>query len=240
MSFNLSLNSSVRSCKVDDGWSNRIASDRFLNPNNAQCIRWNGFDTAGRPAHQNTFYTKRGGCNSPLDRMLVENYLRPDYVSYINLNAGGIEGAFYGGNNDSDVSRSESKRSRESDEMAEINSITGNYGINMKRHVTGHCGVDVYQNAINNPGYTNFSGHAAEGADLGPAGLPPVQANLGQTCPRSNDLLGSTSLDAVLIHRPPGPGLTAANMADRSTKMRQNQVNEQSMQTRKYKTIAGL
>jgi hypothetical protein len=39
-----------------------------------------------------SFYTKRAGCNSSLDRITVENFLRPKYTNYVTTNAAGIAG----------------------------------------------------------------------------------------------------------------------------------------------------
>jgi hypothetical protein len=78
-----SLESAVRTCKVDTGHSNRIQSDRFLNPRNLVCPVWNGLDQAGRVACPDSFWTKREGCNSAEDRVGVENIQRPQYMQYI-------------------------------------------------------------------------------------------------------------------------------------------------------------
>ena len=95
----ISLEAATRTCKVDQGSAARIESDRFLNAQNAVCIPWNGRDLAGREVNPNTFYTKRAGCNSAADRVLVENNLRPQYSDYINLDvSGGIRGQIYANN----------------------------------------------------------------------------------------------------------------------------------------------
>jgi len=86
----LSLNGSLRTCKVDQGWASRIQSDRFENPELLVCPVWTGYDNANRPVCVDSFYTKSPGCNSPLDRVQVENYLRPQYMEYINLDAEGF------------------------------------------------------------------------------------------------------------------------------------------------------
>jgi len=91
MSF-ISLEGSIRSCKVDTGWANKIQSDRFLNSNVMLCPPWNGYDTAGRPVCADSFFTKTAGCNSANDRVVVENSLRPQYIEYVNLDAQGIKG----------------------------------------------------------------------------------------------------------------------------------------------------
>ena len=87
----ISINASIRTCKVDTGYANRLQSDRFFNPNMQVCPVWNGTDTVGRPVCPDSFYTKSAGCNSAEDRILVENYLRPDYSEYITLNTQGID-----------------------------------------------------------------------------------------------------------------------------------------------------
>jgi hypothetical protein len=89
---NISLTGSIRTCKVETGWANKIQSDRFLNANNMVCANWNGSDTAGRPSCWAAYNTKSAGCNSALDRVSVENDLRPQYSDYINLDMQGIRG----------------------------------------------------------------------------------------------------------------------------------------------------
>jgi hypothetical protein len=87
----LSLNAALRVCKVDTAYADKINSDRFLNPNNMLCPLWNGMDSAGRPVAPDSFMTKTAGCNSALDRVMVENdVFRPRYTEYITLNASGI------------------------------------------------------------------------------------------------------------------------------------------------------
>jgi len=87
----LSLNAALRVCKVDVGYADKVNSDRFLNPNNMLCPLWNGLDVAGRPVCPDSFNTKSAGCNSALDRVMVENdVFRPKYTEYITLNASGI------------------------------------------------------------------------------------------------------------------------------------------------------
>jgi hypothetical protein len=89
---NISLEGSIRTCKVDTAWANRLESDRFLNPNLMVCPAWNGIDTAGRPASEFSFYSKTAGCNSAADRVNLENDLRPQYMEYVTLDAAGIRG----------------------------------------------------------------------------------------------------------------------------------------------------
>lgn len=89
---NISLEGSIRTCKVDTAFANKIQSDRFMNPNNMLCPVWNGVDTTGRSVCVDSYRTKQGGCNSAMDRLLVENELRPQYMEYITLDASGIRG----------------------------------------------------------------------------------------------------------------------------------------------------
>jgi hypothetical protein len=98
MSGIVNLESALRTCKVDTGYSSRIQSDRFLNPKNLVCPLWNGLDAAGRVVCANSFYTKREGCNSAQDRVGIENVLRPNYMSYISLqtSAGGYNQNYVG------------------------------------------------------------------------------------------------------------------------------------------------
>lgn len=99
MSSTLSLNASIRTCKVDAGWANRTQSDRFLNPNNMVCIPWDGYNLKGQRVCPDSHYTKTPGCNSALDRIAVENVLRPQYSAYVSLDAAGIALAYPGQKN---------------------------------------------------------------------------------------------------------------------------------------------
>ena len=93
----VSLESGIRTCKVVTGWADKVQSDRFQNPNLMVCPLWNGVDTAGRRACPDSFMTKRAGCNSAEDRVLVENNVsRPQYMEYVNLDASGIAAPIYG------------------------------------------------------------------------------------------------------------------------------------------------
>lgn len=89
---NISLEGSIRTCKVDTAWASKLESDRFLNSNLMLCPPWNGVDTSGRAVCKDSYYTKTPGCNSAGDRVNVENSLRPQYIEYVNLDAAGIRG----------------------------------------------------------------------------------------------------------------------------------------------------
>jgi len=117
---NISLEGSIRTCKVDTAWANKIQSDRFLNPNLMVCPVWNGTDNAGRRVCADSFFTKRAGCNSADDRVTVENHLRPQYIEYVNLDANGIRGEMYGGVQQDVKLRTEALR--------DVHNITGQFG----------------------------------------------------------------------------------------------------------------
>lgn len=88
--MSLSLQGSVRTCKVDQGWANKVQSDRFENPNLLVCPIWDGMDQYGRYVNPDSFYTKAPGCSSAEDRVYVENDQRPKYFEYVTLDAAGI------------------------------------------------------------------------------------------------------------------------------------------------------
>lgn len=96
MSGAMSLERSIRTCSVNTGEANRLYSDRYENPNNMVCIPWNGLNNKGQIVSVDSFYTKQAGCSSAEDRVMVENSLRPNYMSYVTLGAQGIQGSIYG------------------------------------------------------------------------------------------------------------------------------------------------
>jgi hypothetical protein len=88
--MSISLLGSINVCKVNTGYADKIQSDRFENPDVMTCPLWNGQDSFGRFVHPDSFYTKNGGCNSADDRVAVENFLRPQYMEYVALDAAGF------------------------------------------------------------------------------------------------------------------------------------------------------
>jgi hypothetical protein len=144
----LSLNGSLRTCKVDQGWANRIQSDRFENPELMVCPVWSGFDLTNRPVCIDSFYTKSEGCNSALDRVSVENFLRPQYMEYINLDAEGFRQGTY------DIEQSKSQEGFETcrnpnTNMDCYNAGVRTIGLNQLPRITGNfgtvpSGADVY------------------------------------------------------------------------------------------------
>ena len=143
---NISLDASIRTCKIDTAYANKVFSDRFLNPGNMVCPVWNGYDGAGRPVCPDSFWTKSGGCNSALDRVAVENYQRPQYVEYVNLNAGGIQGEIYGPNPGYSMNQWDTMKRNQG--LYELNNITGNFGAQFGANVYPGCGVNQYNRAM--------------------------------------------------------------------------------------------
>lgn len=135
----LSLQKSIRTCKVDTGNANRLDSDRWLNVNNLLCPVWTGRDLAGRQVCADSFYTKSEGCNTPEDRITVENDLRPKYFDYVALNAAGVTGNIYSGVSSPAMAANAAK-------MKSINSWSGNYGLQFDADIRNTtCSLDPYQ-----------------------------------------------------------------------------------------------
>lgn len=96
------IKNSIPIGNVQVGNDNKIQTNRFQNPEYQMCPIWNGHDLAGRAVCIDSFYTKYAGCNSPLDRIKVENFLRPAYMNFVTQSASGIAGveADFGSNMD--------------------------------------------------------------------------------------------------------------------------------------------
>lgn len=120
---NISLQGSIRTCKVDPAWSTRIQSDRFQNPNIMVCPVWNGMNNKGQPVCADSYWTKRAGCNSPEDRVVVENAQRPQYAEYINLDAQGIRGNMYG------FPEPQSDELMAEKDINKVHDVTGQFGL---------------------------------------------------------------------------------------------------------------
>lgn len=143
--MSISLESAIRTCKVETGWASKVESDRFLNPNLMMCPVWNGMDLTGRAVCPDSFYTKRAGCNSAEDRVVVENNVsRPQYAEYINLNANGIEGDIYGNSMPWVNSGCRNKTLKKELDM------TGQYGnaYGFAGETIGGCSVNAYEKAM--------------------------------------------------------------------------------------------
>jgi len=163
--MSISLEASLKTCKIDTAWADKVQSDRFLNPAQMVCPIWNGYDLAGRQAAPDSFYTKSAGCNSAVDRVLVENDQRPQYAEYINLSASGIDASIYGNYNNNMSWVDEGATNRD---LRNVNNITGQYGNQFMASNYPSCGTYPYkqgmaqisaqnraQNALNNKYYAN-------------------------------------------------------------------------------------
>lgn len=140
---NISLESAIRTCKVDTAYSNKVQSDRFLNPDLMVCPIWNGVDTTGREVCPDSYWTKNAGCNSAEDRVMVENSVsRPQYMEYINLSANGIDGAIYGNT----MPWNQVGQTRE--ELDAINNVTGNFGLQFGANTYPGCNYYPYEQAV--------------------------------------------------------------------------------------------
>ena len=139
----ISLEAAIRTCKVDTAYSNKVQSDRFLNPSLMVCPIWNGVDTTGRQVCPDSYYTKNAGCNSAEDRVMVENAVsRPQYMEYINLSANGIDGNIYGN------TMPWNQVGQTSDELHEINNVTGNFGLQFGANTYPGCNYYPYEQAM--------------------------------------------------------------------------------------------
>ena len=148
----VNLESTIRTCKTNTSNAERMLSDRFLNPGNMVCPVWNGLDTAGRLACQDSFYTKRAGCNSAQDRVGVENIQRPQYMQYIsskmdnnyNYNSAIKEGVKAQENYESPEVLGLTRR-----DPTRFSEITGNFG--------GGLEGSVWPTTCKNGGYDEYS-----------------------------------------------------------------------------------
>ena len=145
MAGNLSLESAIRTCKIDVAYANKMYSDRYLNPTQMVCPVWNGYDSAGRPTCADAFMTKAAGCNSAEDRISVENNVaRPRYFEYITLNPSGLSGNIYGDQNT--ITQWDKKKTKS--DTRDINAYAGNFGIQFGSVVRSGCGGDAYARAM--------------------------------------------------------------------------------------------
>lgn len=98
MAASLSLQKSIRTCKVDTSWADKTASERFLSSCDLVCPTWNGLDSYGRAVCQDSFKlegTDNPGCRTPMDRINIENAHRPQYFEYVSLDGFGVHGKMY-------------------------------------------------------------------------------------------------------------------------------------------------
>ena len=148
--MSVSLLGSVNTCKVSVDWASRVQSDRFLNPNNMTCYNWNGVDSTGRRVCPDSFYTKAAGCNSALDRAIVENGVtRPQYMEYVTLSANGIQGDIYG--DSTGVGNGNNGEKREGFSLPQYDEVNRFNMYSMPNNFEGCvAGTTPYQNCVGN------------------------------------------------------------------------------------------
>lgn len=83
-----SVYGNIKTTQVDVSYASKFESSRFLNKNYNICPKFNGVDGIGRPIAQDSYITKKEGCNHSLERIYVENDQRPDYIVNLNLQRG--------------------------------------------------------------------------------------------------------------------------------------------------------
>ena len=154
----ISLESAIRTCKVDTAWANKVESDRFLNPAEMMCPMWNGFDTAGRPVAPDSFMTKTAGCAYATDRVVVENNVsRPQYMEYVTLSANGI--AMSPASNQAADSAAYVNSKARTQENSLLPNITGQFG-----NVTEAYGHRTSCHRANLPQRTSYKASMAQEA----------------------------------------------------------------------------
>ena len=139
----VSLTSAIQTCVVDQSAAPRLQSDRYLNPMVMMCPTWDGTNNKGQKVCPDSWYTKSIGCNSAMDRVVVENDLRPKYFDYITLTAAGINGNIYGNVDAHDESMSRKQM------LDDRNLITGNFGTQFGSKIRSNsCAYSAYENAM--------------------------------------------------------------------------------------------
>lgn len=159
--MSISLDASIRTCKVETGEAARIQSDRFQNPNLMVCPPWTGYNLKGQSVCADSFYTKKAGCNSALDRVDVENFLRPQYADLITLNMNGLDGDIYDKSNVN--SYVDAKGAQQFDNSR--NTLTGNYGLQWRaNNKYTACTNNAYSRAMAEVAHSNrATAHANNG-----------------------------------------------------------------------------
>jgi hypothetical protein len=179
----ISLQGSIRTCKVDPGWASRVESDRFLNPELALCPVWTGVDNLGRAVPPFSFYTKNQGCNSASDLVTIENDQRPRYVEYVTLDARGYLNEKY--NTDPD------KEDVRNAVIQDLRKITGNPGFGFGASIYPGCaygdgvGMSNYMEKVNNMAAAGMQSNK----NMMDAGVAPRNAahrNAGHNMPSHN------------------------------------------------------
>ena len=152
----ISLTSSVANCAVNTGYAPKSAGQRQQDPNVLFCPTWHGTDSFGRVVCADSFYTKSAGCHSALDRVDVENYLRPRYFEYITLDSQGyLDKAALGGEITENYSYHKQGEHLRQQAFSDMNQKIGSAGYqtsaNTRFYSNGSGGVDGGSNCTNFP-----------------------------------------------------------------------------------------
>jgi len=94
--MSIALTKAINTDKVNTGVARQVGSIRSQEPAVMMCPVWGGVDNFGRVVSSTTFAGSTEGCSLPSDRIDVENVQRPQYSSFITLNAAGIRSNGYG------------------------------------------------------------------------------------------------------------------------------------------------
>lgn len=81
----LSLQRTLKNCKVKTEDAVRYQSERFLNPKEVICSQYKFRDDFGRNVSFSPYNLNHAGCNSPLNIVDVENLHRPPYHQYVSM-----------------------------------------------------------------------------------------------------------------------------------------------------------
>ncbi len=168
-----SLESSIRTCKVNTGNADRIESDRFLGfPDKKMCPPFLGTDLTGRAICPDSFMTKSAGCNTPEDRIYIENTVsRPHYYEYINLSPRGmlndetIEGFGFGQQESAYIREGFGTNGTSAQYGSNGNGGNGNGG-------NGSCGLNNYRAPV------NLNGWPRAGYGIGPEDIDDLPGDL--------------------------------------------------------------
>jgi len=128
----VSLESAIRTCKVNSGEADRMFSDRYFNSNTMVCPVFGGLDSAGRPVNINSHNTLTAGCFSANDRIKVENSQRPKYYEFVNLDAYAINGQCADGSMGANASCGVQGQK-------ETYKMGGQFGTSVSQYVTPSC-----------------------------------------------------------------------------------------------------
>jgi hypothetical protein len=83
----ISIYNNIRSFKVTTGNAAILQSENTFGDRNNCPVRYNVSDNGVIDVSRNSINVYTPGCSSPLNRMLVENALRPEYSYYLNADA---------------------------------------------------------------------------------------------------------------------------------------------------------